>query len=572
MRLIHFAACRIHPSPTEASELSLTMSVIDTSPSLAREEILKFAAANKSVLTAMQRLLHTAARALSVPAAFSAFFNTEGVLRIHTWYGFDATSSEDSSFLLADRSFYSSIQIIPDASKCAPHTNDVWTTNGGVRFFASLPIKTSTNTLIGIFCILDSEPRKLSSDHRRLLQDFGHMASEAILLRFETSINRFAYRKVEAEHKSTKQQLERITSSLPLPFISVDEEGVVQQWNRACVDTFGYAQEEMEGQSLTDMLVPEEARETVKKLINRVYNRRRISGIELVLQDKSKNNHVTQCRLLPNYNAKGIVESCIIIPQVESNTSRADQTIKRTAAQQYEFTEELQRLKTAFLSNMSHEIRTPLTSIIGFADILGDQVDDANKEFTQLIETSAQRLMSTLSAVLDLAQLEGHSLEINPEPLNLEEHTREIVESFRPMAESKKLKLTLDCKPDTYSIARIDTAAQTRVIRNLVSNAIKFTRKGKIEVLVKSDDASVVIQVKDSGIGISKEFLPNIFDGFLQESSGIARAFTGSGLNLAITKRLIELGNGTIEVDSKKGKGTTFTVVYPSCIAEAIAA
>ena len=88
-------------------------------------------------------------------------------------------------------------------------------------------------------------------------------------------------------------------------------------------------------------------------------------------------------------------------------------------------------MKSAFLSNMSHEIRTPLTSIIGFADILGEQVDDANKEFTQLIEASAQRLMGTLSAVLDLAQLEGHSLEINPEPINLEDHTRTIIDSFR---------------------------------------------------------------------------------------------------------------------------------------------
>ena len=548
------------------------MSVVDTIPSLAREEILKFAAANKSVLAAMQRLLHTAARALSVPAAFSAFFNTEGALRIHTWYGFDATSSEDSSFLLAERSFYNSIQIIPDASQCAPHTNDVWTTNGGVRFFASLPIKTTSNTLIGIFCILDSQPRNLSNDHRRLLQDFGHMASEAILLRFETSINRFAYRKIEAENKSTREQLDRITSSLPLPFLAVNEDGKIQQWNRSCVDAFGYTHDEVEGESMVDLIVAEESRNTVKTLIKRVYNRRRISGIELVLLDKNKNALQTQCRLLPNYDAKGVVKSCIIIPQPDAKATRAEKTLSRTETKQNELAEELQQLKSAFLSNMSHEIRTPLTSIIGFADILGDQVDDANKEFTQLIEASAQRLMGTLSAVLDLAQLEGQSLEISPEPVNLEEHTRHVVESFRPVAESKKLKLTMQCNQDTYSIARVDSSAQTRIIRNLISNAVKFTRKGKIEVIIRTEEASVIIQIKDTGIGISKEFLPNIFNGFLQESSGIARAFTGSGLNLAITKRLVELGGGTIGVESKKGKGTTFTVTYPSCIAEAIAA
>ena len=177
------------------------------------------------------------------------------------------------------------------------------------------PSKRHQNTLIGIFCILDSVPRALSNDHRRLLQDFGNMASEAILLRFETSINRFAYRKIEAESRSTKEQLGRVISSLPVPFLSVDQEGYVQQWNRSCVDTFGYTQEEIEEASLIDELVPEDARETFRKLIKRVYNRRRISGIELTLQGKKQERHVMQARLFPHFDARGNVESCIIMLQ-----------------------------------------------------------------------------------------------------------------------------------------------------------------------------------------------------------------------------------------------------------------
>ena len=548
------------------------MSEIAHSRSLAREEILKFASVNKSVMSGMQRLLHTAARALTMPAAFTALFNEEGRLQIHCWHGFDATSSPESAYLLADFSFYTTVQVIQDASQYPPFAHDVWTINGGVRFFASLPIMTSADTQIGILCILDSEPRRLNSDQQRLLHDFRQMASEAILLRFETSINRFAYKKIESESENLKEQLDRVISGLPLPFMTVDQDGAIRHWNRASVDTFGYTKRKAKDQSILDLLAPDDTREKLEKLIKRVYNRRRFSGVELVLKDKEGISHTMTCRLFPYFDVKGKVELCTLVTQPIQRVNKAEQKLKRTEAEYKELSRELDRLKSAFLSTMSHELRTPLTSIIGFADILSNYVDDSNKEYTQLIEENAQRLLDTLGAVLDLAQLEGQSLEIDPAPLNLEEHTKSIVDTFRPLAEEKDLELVVDCEPDTYSIAKVDSEAQTRVVRNLVSNAIKFTRKGKVHVGIRTSESQVVVEVKDTGVGISKEFLPQIFDEFVQESSGIKRAFAGSGLGLAITKRLVELGGGSIDVESKKGKGTTITVSYPMHAVQALAA
>lgn len=548
------------------------MSEIASARSLAREEILKFASVNKSVMSGMQRLLLTAARALTMPAAFTALFNEEGSLQIHCWHGFDATSSPESAYLQADFSFYNTVQVIQDASQYPPFAHDVWTINGGVRFFATLPIMTSVDSQIGVLCILDSEPRRLTSDQQRLLHDFRQMASEAILLRFETSINRFAYKKIESESENLKEQLDRVISGLPVPFITVDENGDIRHWNRASADTFGYTQYKVKGKSILDLLAPEKTQEKLKKLIKRVYNRRRFSGVELELKDKQGTSHTMTCRLSPYYDAKGQVELCTLVTQPLQRMNKAEQKLRRTEAEFKELSEELERLKTVFLGNMSHELRTPLTSIIGFADILSKQVDDTNKEYTHLIEDNAQRLLDTLGSVLDLAQLEGQSLDINPTPLNLEDHTRSILDSYQSLAKEKDLKLILDCEADTYSIAKVDAQAQTRVIRNLVSNALKFTRKGKVHVGIRTAGGNVLVEVKDTGVGISKEFLPHVFDGFAQESSGLTRAFAGSGLGLAITKRLVELGGGTIDVESKKGKGTTFTVSYPQHAVQALAA
>ncbi len=547
------------------------MSVVSSVNHLARKEILKFASVNKSVSSSMQRLLHTAARSMAMPAAFSAIFDEEGRVKVHTWYGFDATASPQSNFLNADLIVSDDIKIISDATKHPTFANDDWVTNGGVRFFAGLPIRTSSRAVIGMFCVVDSEPRNLTGDQHKILKDFSGLAAEAILLRLENSLIKQASQKIQRTKVRFENRLERVVASLPLPYFSVDTKGKVQSWNRACVDSFGYTFEEVKGQPVVRLLHASESN-NIELLIKRVYNRRRISGIKLSVSTKAGEQKEMLCRMFPYFDGEGNVESCVFVNTELTATQVSDKTFKETQEQYREIATELMQLKTAFLSNMSHEIRTPLTSIIGFADILGEQVDDANREFTQLIEESAQRLMGTMGAVLDLAQLEAHSLEIKLEPINLLNHVREIVEATMPEAVEKGLTLRIEADELMEAGVFLDHAAQTRVLQNLVSNAIKFTRKGEVVVEITVDQEQVILRVIDSGIGISKEFLPHIFDEFQQESKGVSRIFQGSGLGLAITRRLVGLMGGTIEVDSKKGKGTTFTVTYPRHVTEYLAA
>ena len=238
-----------------------------------------------------------------------------------------------------------------------------------------------------------------------------------------------------------------------------------------------------------------------------------------------------------------------------------------------ETAEEASELKSAFLANMSHEIRTPLTSIIGFAEAIGEQHTDAPSpdgdgqdptQFASLIEKSGRRLLETLNSVLDFSQLEAGSMHLRPAQINLLPEIRETVDLFRPRARETNIDLTMDL-PDAPVTAYADAEAVRRVLRNLISNAVKFTDSGDaVTVRAQTTSDWVHIEVEDTGIGIDPAFVPHLFDAFEQESSGNKRTHEGSGLGLAVAKRLVNLMHGTIDVDTTKGEGTRFTIRLPS--------
>ena len=229
--------------------------------------------------------------------------------------------------------------------------------------------------------------------------------------------------------------------------------------------------------------------------------------------------------------------------------------------------------KSAFLANMSHEIRTPLTSIVGFTSFLAKQVSEEQLKFVKLIERSGQRLLDTLDALLKLAKLEASQTEVEFENINVADEVSQIVQLFRQDAEEKGLILEMDVDADARNaVAHLDSGALGSILQNLISNAIKFTEEGEVTVHVDTETLSwngqeptqfVRVRVEDTGVGIDPEFLPQIFDTFKQESSGVDRAYEGSGLGLSITSQLTELLGGKINVDSEPGEGSTFTVSFP---------
>ena len=229
--------------------------------------------------------------------------------------------------------------------------------------------------------------------------------------------------------------------------------------------------------------------------------------------------------------------------------------------------EEMARLKSAFLANMSHEIRTPLTAILGFADVLAREVKGEHREFVQLIQEGGRRLSETLNSVLDLARLEADGFRPTLQTTDVREAVTSVCELFAPMAEKKNLQLLVH-QPDYPVKIEVDRVGVNRILQNLVSNAIKFTDEGEVTIGVSETGGEVLIEVRDTGRGIDAEFLPHLFDEFKQESTGLARSHEGTGLGLTITRRLVELMGGTIDVMSKRGVGSTFILSFPASTAE----
>ncbi len=220
------------------------------------------------------------------------------------------------------------------------------------------------------------------------------------------------------------------------------------------------------------------------------------------------------------------------------------------------------RLQSSILANMSHEVRTPLTAVIGFADILREEVPEDLYEYADSIRTGGQRLLDTLTDILEVARMDAEESSIIPEPLDAVTVVTEAVGVLAPLAQHKRIGLHLQSTVKALPVM-LSHSALSRVTTHLVGNAIKFTDQGDVKVSIHGSDSFFAIRVQDTGVGISDEFLPNLFVAFQQESDGHGRDFEGTGLGLAIAQRLVTQMGGEIRVWSKKGEGTLFEVSLP---------
>ncbi len=219
------------------------------------------------------------------------------------------------------------------------------------------------------------------------------------------------------------------------------------------------------------------------------------------------------------------------------------------------------RLKDEFLANTSHELRTPLTAILGFTQILKDELPDTFLELLDPIESNGERLLHTLNSLLEVARLRAGTLELDRRPVNVGDQAAEVLRLLAPLAQQGNLSLDLE-RPPSPLFANLDPHCFEQILNNLIGNAIKFTEEGGVTVRVEQQDERVFIHVRDTGIGIDESFIPLLFEEFKQESTGLARSHEGNGLGLAITARLVELMDGEIVVQSEKGKGSVFTVSF----------
>ena len=227
--------------------------------------------------------------------------------------------------------------------------------------------------------------------------------------------------------------------------------------------------------------------------------------------------------------------------------------------------EESDRLKSVFLAQVSHEVRTPLNVVLNYNSIISETIEEKlpgelDSEL-KAVDNGGKRLLRTIDLILNMSLIQTGNYKVNLEKIDLNDLLKRLINEFNSLAKEKNLQLIFDPgESGSFIFGDEYTLAQT--FQNLIDNAIKYTEQGKVEVKIYNNDNNGMINVdiKDTGIGISEEYIPNLFKPFSQEEEGYSRKFEGNGLGLALTRKYIELNNADIKVKSIKGKGTTFTV------------
>ena len=228
--------------------------------------------------------------------------------------------------------------------------------------------------------------------------------------------------------------------------------------------------------------------------------------------------------------------------------------------------DEANRLKTVFLSNMSHELRTPLNSVIALSGVLGRRLKDAvapeEYSYLEVIERNGRQLLELINDILDLSRIEAGKEEVRLDRFSISDLIAEVAAMIEPQAREKGIDLVNLVMGESLYI-QSDESKCRHILQNLIGNAVKFTHQGQVEISSRQYNEHLLIAVQDTGIGISTEQLPYIFDEFRQADDSTSRQFDGSGLGLAIAEKYAHLLHGRIDVESTLGAGSTFTLTLP---------
>ena len=271
-----------------------------------------------------------------------------------------------------------------------------------------------------------------------------------------------------------------------------------------------------------------------------------------------------------------LVGSIILKHQVNARTRELKQInqemekriIARTAelAAAMEKAQTADRIKSAFLATMSHELRTPLNSIIGFTGILlqglaGSLNQEQHKQMA-MVQSSARHLLALINDVLDISKIEAGQLELAFTSFDLRLSIEKVVKLISPLAEKKGIDLRMDVSAEIGPITS-DQRRLEQVILNLINNAVKFTEKGHVVIACRNENDHCLLSVSDTGIGMKPEEIPNLFQPFHQIDAGLTRKHEGTGLGLSICKKILDVMGGAIDVESRWGQGSIFTVRIP---------
>ncbi len=361
--------------------------------------------------------------------------------------------------------------------------------------------------------------------------------------------------------RQSEEQFKLLFELAPIGMVIDSPEGKILKVNKAFCETVGYSETELIGKDAQSLIYPEDIMVLEKlhrDLIDEIY-----PDIYIEKRFLRKDSEIIYT----------IIKSVLVRDDEGKPLHFIDQIIDISKRKQVEKellvakekAEESDRLKTAFLAQMSHEIRTPLNIILNATPLLADETAYLNKEKELLLEavsSSGKRLLRTIDLILNMSSVQAGNYKPNFEIIQLEKILGELVRDFYALSIEKNIELGFVNDLKNPEI-RADKYTLIQIFQNLIGNAVKYTRKGSVTIKVyKNKDEKICVDIKDTGIGMSKEYQANLFSPFSQENVGYKREFEGNGLGLALVKKYVDINNSEIKVCSEKDKGSVFTVIF----------
>lgn len=545
----------------------------------------------------LDNLLTEALHALNAPAGSIALSDEKtGTITLKTSYGFSPAFSGVVQWQRREGGMTDHVlgkkipTVISDISKYTFVDNAILL-NEGIKSLVCVPL-IANETIIGILYIDDFKVREWTQREIDFLTRLGIQAAYAIE----------KFRLIE-RITETQNYLKNVLDNSADIIMTTDNDGKIVEFNRGARRILGYGKEEIIGQQAEILWVRSPERREVLRIMEKHGN---VSNYETQL--RTKDARVIDVNLTLSYirNANGDVIGTVGISKDITEKKRLEQAVAERSMELEELNEKLEdkviertkeiesanrelersnKLKSQFIATMSHELRTPLNSILGFSELLTDEVfgplSEKQKRYAVNIYNSGSHLLQLINNILDIAKIESGKMELHYEGFSVSQAVSEVQTVVKSLADKKAqhVKVTIG---DNVSVVKADKIKFKQILYNLLSNAVKFTPEGgeltlsadmvsgntltyygKKELEHIGSDSCLRISVTDTGIGIKKDDHERIFSEFEQVDSSHARRFEGTGLGLALTKKLVELHGGEILIESEEGKGSTFTVIIP---------